>query len=250
MKTNIITLGIVTVILSSSSAVYAVTTSPTPTKKVTTTVTPTEEVEEKKASPSAAVANTDVKKLREKVAAKVSELKKKNHKPFAGEITTLSENTLQVTNADGVEMEVKIDDTITTLYQIAGNSTKEIQKDDLEKGDYIIVTGPLLDKTITANLIYVDESFIVGSGKIIEVDSESFFIKVVGQDKTTYTIDIERTTKQDLLDIKTLETTKIGFTKLKEGDLVHYVAEKPTKKDSTRFTGMKLVVVPQEYFNK
>lgn len=218
------------------------------------TVTPTSKLSPTKVStPSPTLKVTkanEVQQLREKVAAKVSELKKKNHKPFSGEIITLSDNTLTIQNEDNVEMEVKIDSTLTSLYKIAGASAKEIEKDDLEKGQYIIVTGPVLDKTITANLIYVDEPFIVGSGKITEVDSANYFIKVISQDKTTYTLDIDTKTQSRLLDIKTLESGKIGFSKLKEGDLVHFVAKKPSEKNVSRLPAQKILVIPQEYFNK
>lgn len=217
--------------------------TPTPTSKVTPTTTKT-------ATASPTIVKSDVKELREKVAAKVSELKEKNHKPFAGTISKVADSTLTISTAAGASMEVKIDSTLTSLYQISGSTTKELKQDALKAGDYIIVTGPVLDKTITANLIYRDETFVVGSGKITEVNTSDNYIKVIAQDKTTYTIDIERTTQQQLLNIKTLKPEKISFSKLKEGDLVHFVGKKPSEKDVTRLPGVKVLVVPQEYFNK
>lgn len=220
----------------------------TPTRTLTPILTPTAATPSAKISPTGV--GEQVIKLREKVAERVSELKKKNHRPFAGNITQLSDNTFTVMNAKNETREVKIDSTITTLYKIAGVNLNEITKKDLAKGDYVIVTGPLLEKTITANLIYVDETFIVSSGKITDVDTENFFIKVLTTDKTAYSLDIERSTQIQLLDIKTLESAKIGFTKLKVGDYVHFVAIPPSKKDVMRVSAKKLLVLPQEYFNK
>lgn len=224
---------------------------------VKTSVTPTKGEKETtpsgKLNPTSKVsptsANSDVEQLRKKLAEKVTELKKKNYKPYSGEITKLADTTLTIETRSG-EMEVKIDSTVTTIYQISGSTKKEIKTDDLEKGDYIIVTGPVLDKTIDANLIFRDETFVVGSGKIVEVDTDGFLVKVITQDKSNYSFDIEKNTQMQLLNIKTLEPEKIGFSKLKEGDMIHYVADKPKEKTSTRFSAVKLLVIPQEYFNK
>ena len=245
MKKTLISFVVLGLVSTAAIPVYAQTKKPTPTKESTSSasLSPT------KAKTSPTSVESDVKKLREKVAAKVSELKKKNYKPFAGEITKLSDSTLSISTNQG-DVEVKIDSTLTTIYQISGTSKKEISTSDLEKGNYIIVTGPVLDKTVTANLIFVDEPYVVGSGKIIEVDTENFFVKVVTDDKSTYTFDIEKNTTEELLNIKTLKPEKIGFSKLKEGDMLHFVANKSKEKKSTRFTALKLLVVPQEYFNK
>lgn len=243
MKKTIVNSTLIALAATVIPTVSAVTTTPKVTEKVTPSVA-------KSASASPTIVKSDVKELREKVAAKVSELKEKNHKPFAGTISKIADNTLTITTAAGSNMEVKIDTTLTSMYQISGSTTRELKKETLKENDYIIVTGPVLDKTITANLIYRDETFIVGSGKIIEVNADDLYIKVIAQDKTTYTIDIERTTQQSLLNIKTLAPEKISFSKLKEGDLVHFVGKKPSEKDVTRLPGVKILIVPQEYFNK
>ena len=63
-------------------------------------------------------------------------------------------------------------------------------------------------------------------------------------------MDIENKTSQQILDIKTLELSSAGFSKLKEGDNVHFVAEKSTDEGDMRYTATKTIVIPQEYFIK
>ena len=89
-----------------------------------------------------------------------------------------------------------------------------------------MATGPTVDKSINANVVLVDDAYIVQSGKITEINKTDFFIKVTSQDKEEYTLDIEAGTKQNMINPKTLEIEKIGFSKIKEGDVVHFAAKK------------------------
>jgi hypothetical protein len=92
--------------------------------------------------------------------------------------------------------------------------------------------------------------YAVLSGKITDINKDDFSIKVSTTDKDTYTLDIENSTNQTLMDIKTLELDKIGFSKLKEGDTIHFVIKKTGTEKEKRFTAIKLVIIPQEYFQK
>lgn len=201
------------------------------------------------ASPSTAISQTEIEDLKEKIATKVAELRKKNQRAIAGIITAIKGNTISITNSDDAEYDIKVDTDLTKVYLI-GTTKKEIKATDLEIGSYIIVTGPIVDKTIDANNIYQDEQFVVLSGKITEINKDDFYIKVLTTDKDTYTLDIENSTGQTLMDIKTLALDKIGFSKLKEGDTIHFVIKKTGTEKENRFTANKIVIVPQEYFQK
>lgn len=201
------------------------------------------------ASPSAEVTKTEITDLKEKIATKVAELRKKNQKAIAGRITAIKGSTITIKTADDTEYEIKVDSDLTKAYLI-GTTKKDIKVSDLKVGLYIITTGPILDKTVDANYIYQDESFTVLSGKITEINKDDFSIKVLTTDKDTYTLDIENSTNQTLMDIKTLALDKIGFSKLKEGDTIHFVIKKTGTETEKRFTAIKLVIIPQEYFQK
>ena len=52
-----------------------------------------------------------------------------------------------------------------------------------------------------------------------------------------------------MLDIKTLELSKIGFSKLKEGDSVQVVVKSNgLNLKQTRFDAEKILIIPNEYF--
>lgn len=193
----------------------------------------------------------EIKDLKDKIATKVAELQKKDQKAIAGSVLSNKDGLVMLKANDDAEYEVKIDDTLTKIYQISGAQKKEVKFSDVKKDSYIIVTGPLIDKTVTANFIYLDEQFIVGAGKITEVNSDDFYFKVTTTEKDNYTLDIETTTTTQMLNIKTLTPEKIGFSKIKEGDTVHFVVrEAGQKEEPNRYSAFKILIVPQEYFMK
>lgn len=195
------------------------------------------------------ILDSDVQELKDKVADKVEELKDKIRKAVSGIVQKSANDRITIINGDNTNVEVEIDETLTSFYDIVGTKIKEISLKEIIKGDYIFVTGPEIGETVTANAVYKDTQYLVFSGKITEVDSEKFTIKIVTVDKSNYVLDVERTTKQKLLDIKTLKTTAIGFSKLKEGDSVHVVAKSdPKVPNQTQFSAVKVLVIPNEYF--
>jgi len=198
---------------------------------------------------AAEATDPEVDKLKEKVAEKVEELKEEYKKAVSGTIENIEKNKISLVNPDGETIDIEVDETLTSLYEIKGTKTVDLTLDDLQKGDYIFVSGPEIGQMITANEIYKDTQYIVLSGKITEVNADDYTLKIVTVDKTNYVLDIETSTKQNLLNITSLDTEKIGFTKLKEGDSIHVVVEgNPENPKQARFTARKLLVIPNEYF--
>lgn len=222
---------------------YAATGTPAPTKTSQQTTTAP------KVSPTESQSQKAIDDLKKKVESKVTELKDTNRKTLAGFITNIKDKKISVQSDTGT-YEVETDADVTTVYKISGTATSEVELDTLKKGDYILVNGPEIGKSVTANAIYLDEHYISKSGKIIEVNSDNFYIKVSTLEKDTYTLDIEKTTTSQLLDIKTLKLGTVGFSKLKEGDNIHFTAKKGSDKAETRFSTIKAIIIPQEYFNK
>lgn len=199
---------------------------------------------------SATLDEKAIQDFKEKVATKVAELQAENNKAVSGFVTQVSGSTLTIKDENDAEYEIKPDESIAKYYQVVGSQRKEIQLSDIKKGSFIIVMGVANDKVINANSIYVDEMFLVKSGKITVVDSSNFALKVLSSDKDTYTLEIETSTKQQMINVKTFEEEKIGFSKIKEGDTVHFVVKKTgTEKDNT-YTAIKILIIPQEYFMK
>jgi len=191
----------------------------------------------------------EVEILKEKIAIKVAELRQENNQAFSGNIINLSENLIEIKDKDDKKILINLDPTLTKYYRIKNNQKKEINFSDLEKNDYIVVSGIITDKGVNANLIFVDERYLVDFGRLIEINKEGYWLKINTLTNENIIIDIETNTKQWLLNIKNLELEKIGFSKIKEGDMINFVA-KDSKNESDHFSAQKIIVIPQEYFLK
>lgn len=191
----------------------------------------------------------DIEKLKEKIANKVSEIRKKNNKAVSGFVVSNDGNTMKINN-NGEENQVKFDDTLTKYFKILGTQKKEIKADDIKKNDYAIVSGVVADNIISANVVLIDENFLVDSGKITEINKDSYNIKVLTSDKNIYSLDIETYTKQFIVNIKTLDLERVGFSKIKEGDTVHFVVKKTGEEKNNNYSAIKILIIPQEYFIK
>ena len=199
------------------------------------------------------VVDKDIQQLKDKIANKVSEIRKQNNKAISGFILKVDGNTMKLNNSGEVN-QVKFDDTLTKVFKVLGTTKKEIKTGDIEKNDYAIVSGVVADNIITANVVLIDENFLVDSGKITEINKEAYNIKVLTSDKNTYSLDIETGTKQYMVNIKTLLKETVGFSKLKEGDTVHFVVKKtgnpPADEKNNNYSALKIMIIPQEYFIK
>ena len=203
---------------------------------------------EASASPTTVV-DRDIQQLKDKIANKVSEIRKKNNKAISGFVLSNDGNKMKINN-NGEENQVKFDDTLTKYFKITGAQKKEIKADDIAKNDYVIVSGVVADNIITANVVLIDENFLVDSGKITEINKDSYNVKVSTSDKNIYSLDIETYTKQYIMNIKTLNLERIGFSKVKEGDTVHFVVKKIFSEKNNNYLAIKILIIPQEYFIK
>ena len=200
------------------------------------------------AAETSEVIEKEVDKLKDKIAEQVEELNV-NNKAIAGMIQDIVGNSIFIINNDGQRVEASVDETLTSYYEVSGTQLKELKAEDFEIDEYVFVTGPEIGETITANAVYKDTPYRVFSGKIVEVNEDDFTVRIAAIDKSTYMLDVETSTNVLLMDIDTLETTKIGFSKLKEGDAVHAVIElDPAAPEKTQYPAEKLLVIPNEYF--
>lgn len=201
-------------------------------------------------SPTVAV-DKDIQLLKDKIANTVSQIRKQNNKAISGFVINVDENGMKLSNnGSGEVSQVKFDNTLTKVFKVLGTTKKEIKINDIAKNDYTIVSGVVVDNIITANVVLIDENFLVDSGKITEINKDTYSIKVLTSDKNTYSLDIETSTKQYMVNIKTLLREAIGFNKLKEGDTVHFVVKKTFSDKNNNYSAVKILVIPQEYFIK
>lgn len=195
------------------------------------------------------VVDKDIQQLKDKIANKVSEIRKQNNRAISGFVTNIDGDNMKLSTVGEVK-QVKFDDSLTKVFKVLGTTKKEVKKEDVSKNDYVIASGVVSDSIMTANVVLIDENFVADSGKITEINKENFNIKVLTTDKSTYSLDIETTTKQNMINIKTLLLETIGFSKLKEGDTVHFVVKKTGLEKNNNYSATKILIVPQEYFIK
>lgn len=192
-----------------------------------------------------------LQKLKDNLATKAAQLMKQTQEATAGYVTDVVGTGFKLKTTDEKELEIKIDTLLTKFSQISGNLKNEIKSSDIKKGAYLIVSGPRIDKSVTANVIYLDEEFLVFAGKISEVNKDDLSLKVTTSYKDTYTLDIETSTKQQILNSRSLQLESSGFSKIKEGDIVHFVIKKAQKnKEINRYSAVRILLIPQEYFIK
>lgn len=197
-------------------------------------------------TPASSSADEDIKALKDKIATKVAKLREQNNKAISGFVTTTDKDKITIKTTDDLVYDVKLD--ITKYFQVKSGGKSEIKLDDIKKDNFIIVTGVLNEKSIDANFIYIDESFIVKAGKISQINADNYRLTVVTADKDNYNLDIETKTKQQIINNKTLEIEKVGFSKIKEGDTIHFVAQKTGGEKNNTYSAQKILILPQEYF--
>lgn len=208
-------------------------------------------IAQEKTSSISAVDETEIKDFKDKIASKVAELQKKDQKSVAGYVVKNDKTQISIKSEDKKNFQIKIDDILTKVYKISGATKKEIQVEDLIKNDYLIVTGPASDTTVTANEIYVDEKYLAKVGRVTEVDKTNFSLKLMTPEKEEYSLDVESNTTQSMLNIKTLVVEKSGFSKIKEGDMIHFVVKKSQlEQKNNQFSAKKILTIPQEFFIK
>jgi len=192
----------------------------------------------------------EIQNFKEKLASKVAELQKKEDKAISGFLILKKDKTLTIETTDNEQFSVELDDLLTKYFQVNVTALKEITLDDFEVDDYIIITGPISGKVITANNVYKDENFTSGSGIVSDTGQGDFVLNVVTLENETLTIDIETATKRKILNIKTLKLEDVGFSKIKTGDVLHFIYKKISNKDEKKYSATKILVIPQEYFSK
>lgn len=241
IQKSLITLSFMLVMAGFFASPIQALTTPTPTQEATPSAEPT--------STDDTTLNKTVQSLKEKIENKVEQMNKKTRKIIKGTITKIQKSTITLKTESDVEYTVTLDDTVTSILTASLEDQEELTASDLEKDDYVIVSGPVIENQVSANRIYKQTQYTVLQGHITAINKDAFTIDVLTLDKDTYTLDIENTTKQVLMNSKTLALEKSGFSKFQIGDNIHAVIIKPAK-DAKTVETLRTLIIPQEYFTQ
>ena len=158
-------LSIIVIILNLSFGLIALGAAPIsvlaqPTSTETPIETTTPGANSLVATDSASTATpSDIRKLRDRLASVVAELRKKDEQVIAGEVKSIDTTNLEVDTISSIVEKIQLDDTLTKYYRISGAAKEEIAQKDLKQGSYAIVTGLRTEGSFSANEIYIDEPF-------------------------------------------------------------------------------------------
>lgn len=199
-------------------------------------------------SPTAAKPIDDTLKIiKEKIEDKVDEINKSSKKVIAGVLSKIDDDVLELQQTDGRMYKVNIDETVSKFFTASTKKLTEAEKSDLEKGDLLVVLGPVIEDQISANKIIRQPNYITAQGEITNVDADNFVIDIVTSNKDEVSLDVEQGTTQQIMDTKTLELSKAGFSKYKIGDKIHAVYIAPSKEGDKAST-IRTLIIPQEFF--
>lgn len=205
----------------------------------------------KKISPTSAspteTLDKEVKNLKDKIATKVSQLGEMDKKVLSGKVTKKSKDSFEIDQEGGKTYSVDFDQNLTKIISITSPDQKEVNYTDLKKGDYLIIEGNLIDNSMVPIAIYKSNLYLVDSGKITDINKDEFNLDVFTGKKDTITVDIETSTKQQGVDLKTTKIVKYGFSKVKTGDIIHFAVFENKK---GRYSAIRTLIIPQEIFSK
>jgi hypothetical protein len=217
---------------------FAQTTTPKVTAKVTPKATPTTE--------SKPLDDT-LKTIKEKIEDKVDEINKSSKKVVSGILQKIDDDVIELQQDGTTIYKVSIDDTVTKFFTATPKKIVAAEKNDLEKGDLLTVFGPIIEDQISANKVIQQAHYITVQGEITNVDKDNLSIDIVTHEKEEVSLDIETATLQQIMDTKSFEVVKGGFSKYKIGDKIHAVYIKPAK-EKDKATTIRTLIIPQEFF--
>lgn len=196
-------------------------------------------------SPAATPTDTDkaqqLEDLKDRLATKVAELRQSQRLAIFGTIKSVSISTF-IVETKTKDLKIEITDEIQ-IFQVLKGVRTELNIDNVEKGDVVTVFG---EYDTTLELLKASIVFIQGispvqvSGAITNVNKDDYTITIESQDKKTYTIDFETTTKTSIWNGTAQE--KGGFSKFAVGDIIHITGSSVPKKEN-RISASRILTV-------
>lgn len=241
MNKSLILIIAVMVLLVPSA--WAITMTPSPNPSITPVATTSASLE--------STAEASIKNLRDRIASKVAQLRKRDEQAVSGQIISMTDTELVIESIFGKKETIQLDETLTKYYRFTGSAREEITKADTKVGQYIVVLGPRSSDKIIANEVFKDELYQSKSGRVTEVNASKSTIKIDTFDKETITVSIEGTTAIQAINPSSASIVAGTFARIKEGDTVHVVFRVLSisqKLDTV--TASRILHIPVAYFAK
>ncbi|KXK11740.1 MAG: hypothetical protein UZ22_OP11002000301 [Microgenomates bacterium OLB23] len=185
--------------------------------------------------------------IKDKIEEKVDQINQTSKKVVSGTLNKLEDDILELQEPSGKTFKVSIDDTVTKFFTATTKKLSPAEKTDLEKGNTLIIFGPIIEDQISANKVIQQAIYLTVQGEVTNVETDTFTVDIVTSDKEELSLNVEDAVSQQLMSTKTLDLSKATISKYKIGDKVHVVYIKPAK-DTDKAQVVRSLIIPQEYF--
>lgn len=188
-----------------------------------------------------------IQKLKEDVATKVAELRKRQKRAVYGTISSIEKDQISLKTNIG-EFIFNVDSDVIYSDITAKGESKRIKFSDLQKGQNATIFGKKpLDEDATLAKVVIRRAFPYQSSGIVtnvDIDNGTFTIKTIDDQKIV--LDVERyTVNQAFTEDKGI--IRWGLSKIENNDRVHIVALQ-NEKEENRFSTLKILVLPNSLF--
>lgn len=180
-----------------------------------------------------------IKKLKERVATKVAELKKKGRRAHFGQIKEIGQSSILLTTKKG-EVVITVDEE-TKIFRVGAGQKRKESLGDLKVGEKIVAFGFSEEIELPAKVIIAKEMPINVHGKVIKVDIEAGTITVETTKKGDFLVDYEKTTLCRIFE-KGKGLIKGGLSKVNVDDRVHVTATQG--EEENQITARRILVLP------
>lgn len=201
--------------------------------------------EDEKATITPTVSDDKIEELKEKVAARVSELKKgKTSGLFGGVKSATDEAFILMVNDD--EYSIQLDEDAKVYSIDTGLRKKEIKLSTLEKNTPVSVIGIVdeEEKTAVASVVVSRTSNITIAGKVSEVSTKDGTITISDKDGNSQIVDIETSTTINKYDPAKDNKTKIGLSAIeKDSNIIVYSVQQEAEK----VTAVRVLILPDSF---
>ncbi len=193
-------------------------------------------------APEQSPAETQINKLKDRIASRVAELKLVERRGIIGIAAEVSDTQITITDVQNNTRFIDVDE----LTKFASPSAKgSFGISDIPKGNTLGILGLYNKQSRRMLARFVDILILpkIVNGAVSAVDDKKFTIHVATENKNEFFIDVETTTK-------TMQYTKAdgllraGFSKIKEGERIMVVGFSDVK-DKNKLLASRIIVFPE-----
>lgn len=191
------------------------------------------------------VTDDKIEELKEKVAARVSELKKGKTDGLFGGVKSATDEAF-ILLVDDNEYSIQLDEDAKVYSIDTGLKKKEIKLSTLEKNSPVSVIGVVDEEenTAVASIVVSRTPNIFIAGTVDEVSTKDGTITISDTNGNSHIVDIETSTSLNKYDPAKNTKAKIGLSAIEKGaKIIVYALQKETEK----VAAIRVLILPDSF---